>query len=197
MEGGRGRPCLSISNKQNAGCENRCRGRAAACSPGLLLPGSRTWLEQRVVAHHRFPPHFAVHRSLGVPNDPVPAAQLHAVQRGVAGGARQAAAQRLLLLLWKQRKAHAASRLEEQGGRCCLSGDCLSGEVFRSGGAMAESRGVPPATACIIACMWHKGIHAAHEDHCYAMPAHAGHAVLPHPSSQVPQLLPHLYVKKY
>ena len=175
---------------------SRHASRATRAGASLLFAGlmcccssSPTWLEQRVVPHHRLPPHFAVHPTLGVPDDPVPAAQLHAVQGGAAGGARQAAAQRLLLLLGKQRKAHAAGRQAKGRGRWWYLASTWVG-----------SRDLPPDAGCTLACRRHKKMHAGGMRgtlRCHGMHAvHAVHAVLPHHSARCP-CCPHLYVKKY
>lgn len=77
---------------------------------GPSIIWQRTWAQQRVLAHHRLAPHFALHAAPRVPDNPVPRLQLHAVQRRAAAGPRQAAQQRLLLILRQQRKAHAGRR---------------------------------------------------------------------------------------
>ena len=139
------------ATSRTAGSEARCRVKLCVCRNGVLLwvPSTHapTWLEQRVVTHHRLPPHFAVHPSLGVPNDPVPAAQLHAVQGGAAAGARQAAAQRLLLLLGEQRKAHAAGR--QAGGQA-------GGQAGRWKAQFLGVVSAGPAADCVFACRRHQ-----------------------------------------
>ena len=66
----------------------------------------RTCLQQRVLPNHRLAAHLALHLPLRPPDHPVPAAQLHPVQRPPPRRRRRHASLRRLRLFAQQRKAH-------------------------------------------------------------------------------------------